>query len=78
MITDNEKQVVQKCLETISEHFDCVQLLVSREIGDFSGTERIFIGRGNWFARKGMAKDFLDMDNQIESAREIANHLKNG
>jgi hypothetical protein len=48
----------------ISEHFECVQVLVSAqedESGD-GGTFHIYSGAGNWFGRVGMARDFLTRD----------------
>lgn len=76
MVTPEDQQLVQRALEIVSEHFDCVQLLASRQLDNFKGTERVFVGRGNWFGRKGMCHDFLEMDNQIETAKEIASKLK--
>lgn len=78
MITKEDQERVQKAIETLSEYFDCVQLLCCREVGNFGGTERIFVGRGNWFGRKGMCQEFLDYDNQIETANAIASKLHPG
>lgn len=40
---------------------DSVQVLLSRH-SHKEGTEVIKIGRGNWYARQGMAKEFIDAD----------------
>lgn len=75
MITEQETRVVDLALHNLFEHFDQVQILVSR-VAEEGGTERYFLGAGNWYARKGMAQAFLDRDNQLESASEIAKKLK--
>ena len=53
------------------EHCDCVQDagLVPSETG---GTAHNFQGRGNWFARQGMAQEFVNMDQAQTLAHEIA------
>lgn len=73
MITDQEQLIIAKAVHDLGEFFSEVQILVSRISPE--GTERYFLGEGNWFARKGMAQSFLDNDNQLESARKIANEL---
>lgn len=75
MITD--KELVDRATEVLGEHFDEVVILVSRMTQDGKGfTERIFVGKGNWFARKGMARDFLDRDDKLEAATMIAEKMK--
>lgn len=76
MITEQEQAIVNKAKDILIEHFEAVQILVSRQAPQNEGTERYFLGAGNWFARKGMAQDFLDFDQQFESARQIATQLK--
>lgn len=76
MISSQDRKIVENALKVLIEHFDSVQILVSRMAPQNEGTERCFLGGGNWFARKGMAQDFLDYDQQFESARQIADQLK--
>lgn len=51
---------VEKCAQQLGEHFDTVQILVSRhEPGTEDGTVNISYGLGNWFARFGQVRDWL-------------------
>ena len=54
----------------LGEHFEAVQILVSFPID--MGTQPITFGRGNWFARIGMAHDFIRRDQANQIASEIA------
>ena len=42
----------------MAEEFDAVLILTSRQID--GATETYTVGRGNWFARIGMAQKFLE------------------
>lgn len=50
--------VVRHHVTALSEYFDAVQILVSVDQPD--GTGNIFLGTGNWFARQGMAHEFIN------------------
>lgn len=54
----------------LSEFFDTVQILVSNTTD--LGTEHVFLGSGNWFARQGMAHDFINKDRAQTEAHELA------
>lgn len=74
-LSDEEKL---KTLDTIAsnlgEHFDHVQILVSwQEEGMTKNLQR---GSGNWFARQGLAHEFINQDIAQENARQIAEQLK--
>lgn len=75
MITEKEIAVVDRALHDIYEFFPEVQIFASR-VATEGGTERYYLGIGNWYARKGMAQAFLERDNQLESAQAIAKELK--
>jgi len=65
-----QEQLVIQHVNALMEHFDCVQILVSSSIPD--GTSNVFIGGGNWFARQGMAHEFIRKDKAQTDAREIS------
>lgn len=58
-------------LAELGEHFDCVQILGSY-MGDDGNTNRVTRGIGNWYARQGVAREFLEMDAAQTTAYEIA------
>lgn len=62
--------VVQQHVTALMEHFEAVQVLVS--ISTPNGTEFVKLGAGNWFARQGMAHDFIDCDRAQTEARELS------
>jgi len=54
-----ECKLVDKAVAELGEHFDTIQILVTRHAsGDEGGTVNISIGVGNWFARYGQAKEW--------------------
>lgn len=65
--------IVNKHVMALMEHFDCVQILAS-SCGD-PGTQRAFGGGGNWYARQGMAHEFIQMDQAQTNAREVASAI---
>lgn len=68
------QKIVQNHLNALMEHFECVQVLVSFP-ADNGGTGRFFMGAGNWYARQGMAHEFIQMDKAQTEAAEIAKVL---
>jgi len=55
----------------LSEHFDCVQIMVSTHMpGD--QTMCCKRGCGNWYARQGMAREFITDEESASQAAEIA------
>lgn len=65
--------IVRQHVQALREHFDCVQILVSH-VTD-RGTEDIFDGNGNWYARQGMAREFLNRDQAVTDAHELSKTL---
>lgn len=54
-----EIDMVEKVVNELGEHFDSVQILVSRYAsGDEDGTVNISMGIGNWYARYGHVKEW--------------------
>jgi hypothetical protein len=64
-------QILAHFLPKLMEHCDCVQVLVSFP-SMTGGTAHNFQGYGNWFARQGMAQEFVTMDQAQTLATEIA------
>lgn len=62
--------LVRPHILALSEFFDTVQILVSNSTDN--GTENVFLGAGNWFARQGMAHDFINKDRAQTEAHELA------
>lgn len=75
-MTEHERAiaVLEKCLVEIGEHFEVVQIFVSYvdETGTFSGAR----GSGNWYARKGLAQEFINQDTAQEIADAIARRMR--
>lgn len=62
--------LVQPMLETLGEHCDAIQIMMTwNEDGN---THRYKIGAGNWYARQGMAHEFINEDQAQTNAREIS------
>lgn len=61
---DVETKLVDDAINTLSEHFDSVQLFVSSHRGE-DGTARIDKGRGNWFTRFGQVHEWIERQQEI-------------
>lgn len=67
---ENAHKAIEKALEILGEHFDSVQILANHTtVG--GKTVAAFWGAGNWYARTGMAHEFLDQDSARNFAWEI-------
>lgn len=56
---DRDMAVVKAAVQGLGEHFDTVQIFVTRyEPQDEGGTTNINYGAGNWFARFGQVRDW--------------------
>lgn len=64
---------VRAAVERLGEHFEAVQVLVSWN--NASESFNIYNGCGNWFARQGMAHDFINKDVAQEQAMQIGDQL---
>lgn len=62
---------LDEILEELGEHFDCIQIL-GTYINDDGSTSRVTRGKGNWYARQGVTREFLEMDAAQTTAFEIA------
>lgn len=57
MSEEEEMEFLGKHCREIGEHFDTVQIFVSRYDSDI-GTVNLVYGAGNWFARYGQVVDW--------------------
>ena len=58
-------------MQELSEHFDSLQLL-GTFIDDDGNTCKISYGCGNWYARIGVAREFIEQDAAVTNAYELA------
>lgn len=71
---DQAKELVDRALCMLHEHFDACQINVSwNEQGE---TRAVYRGTGNWHARIGMAYDFIKKDDAQTMAVEISEQLE--
>lgn len=75
-MTDADVKLIDDAILVLREHWECVQIMVSRVNEEEEGTETIIRGKGNFWARKGLAQDFIDRENQEEAASKIAEKIK--
>lgn len=68
------EKLLEETAAKLAEHFDAVQILASwRHEGLTSCAQR---GAGNFYARQGMAHEFINSDIAQDNARRIAEQLK--
>lgn len=65
-MTDPDMEQVDRAIAQLMEHFDTVQIFVTRQETD--GTVNCNQGSGNWFARRGQVEDWLVK--RVEEAKE--------
>ena len=69
MTPKQEAEMLDETLARLGEHFDAVQILATAH--DDEGTDYRSQGVGNWYARVGMAREFLKRDFQKDQAIRI-------
>ena len=67
-------KTVMNAANRLAEHFDSVQILVTRM--SEGNTRFIHRGVGNWYARRGMAHAFIQEGISEDAAEKIAEKLK--
>lgn len=75
MTPDDIDKLVSDTAAKLGEHFEAVQIMVTWP-ADEGGTKSLMRGTGNWYARQGMAQEFIGRDRAQEQAHEIARQLK--
>jgi hypothetical protein len=76
MTPEDALKIVDKAVCELREFFPHVQILATWEDENTPfGTFDVFRGKGNWYARVGMAKEFLTRDEGQTTAKEIGDRL---
>ena len=65
-IKDADFQLVVAHCQQLIEHFDSVQIFVTRSEPEKDGTIHIARGTGNWFARYGQVAAWLTKENEAQ------------
>lgn len=73
MTRDQIDEFIEAKTRELGEHFDAVQILVSWN--EESKCFNRYSGSGNWFARQGMAHDFINQDLAQENAKQISEKI---
>ena len=68
---EQRQQVVEECIARLMEFGEAAQIMLTWCDAETGGTYDIFQGRGNWYARTGMAHDFLNQDRARTNAHEM-------
>ena len=64
------QELIEQHLAQLYEHFEAIQFLGTyNEEGE---THFFKLGKGNWYARQGMAQSFIKQDDAVEAAHEIS------
>lgn len=69
------KELIDRTAAALGEHFDAVQILASFPT-DGGGTRCLKRGTGNWYARQGMAHEFINEDQADDLSTQIARKLE--
>ena len=63
---DEDMAAVKDACAGLMSRFDAVQILATRHTSDEKGSVRVNYGKGNWFARYGLAKFWLLREEQYD------------
>lgn len=74
MTHDEALQIIRDVARKLGEHFDTVQILASTTEGGVTSFSSA--GIGNWYARQGMAHEFINSNNAYESATQIVRAMR--
>ena len=70
------EQLIVRAAEQLGEHFDTVQIFVTRhESGDKGGTLHNEAGVGNWYARYGQVREWVMQQEEV-GRREVPEESK--
>jgi hypothetical protein len=75
-MSDEERlsKLVALAASQLGEHFANVQIMVSWQQG--GKTSSCYRGTGDWYARQGMAQEFINSDRNQDLAVQLAEELK--
>lgn len=63
----HDLELLKRHSEQLSEHFDTVQIFVTRHMpAELNGTRAIDYGSGNWYARHGQVSLWITQHNEHE------------
>lgn len=62
---------IHETLRDLHEHFEAIQILATW-VDDDGQTCRVSLGIGNFYARQGLAHEFIEMDAAATTAHELA------
>ncbi len=71
MTLEEAEKLASAAVVQLSENFDCVQVMVS-SLTEQNKTLCVKRGSGNWYARQGMAHEFITDDVSESQANAIA------
>lgn len=75
MTKEEAFEMIDRAAATLAEHFDAVEILASVVLDGNHDTRSVYAGRGNWFARQGMAQDFISREQANEVSTQIAQKM---
>lgn len=73
---DPDIERIEEAMDLLREHFDTVQVFCTRQ--DPDGTVNLKIGVGNWFARYGQIKDWVNRAEETAAIEARNNYEKDG
>lgn len=76
MTTEEAERMLEDAVAKLREHADAVQIMVSWQLDENKGTACVKRGGGNWWARQGMAHDFVQQDQAASNANAIAHAIR--
>lgn len=71
MNDEERNEWISKLAADLGEEFDAVQILCT--LNEEATTKAFYRGAGNWYARQGMAHEFIEQDKGQIAAKEISN-----
>lgn len=74
MTQPEAEQILKGVVHLLGEHFEAAQLMVTWREGE--DTSRLYSGTGNWYARMGLAQEFISNDKSCDLAHELGQTIK--
>ncbi len=67
---DADQKRLKAALDSLSEHFDAVQIFATRQESSLGGVVRCSEGVGNWYARYGQIRCWLLHQEALEARHD--------
>ena len=74
MTQPEAEQILKGVVHLLGEHFEAAQIMVTWHDGE--DTSRLFTDAGNWYARMGLAQEFVNVDKARDLAQEVGKVLE--